>query len=382
MELNWAHIFLEFTLSAAITLTVLWLLQPVAGKWGLLDHPDAHHPDARKRHAQPTATTGGLAMALGIFLPLMWFTSAAPAILAYMAAASLLVMVGLLDDRHDLPWTVRVLAQCAAVMVMIYGGGVRIEHIGSIFGVEPTSLGALSVPFTIFATVGVINALNMVDGVDGLAGSITLAAMGMLAIAALYCGNDGQAEQLVIFSGAVLGFLLLNLRLPWRPRARVFMGNAGSAFLGFTFVWATFRLTQNHGHSVTPILAPWLLATPLIDCVVLIARRLHHGQLPFRADRRHMHHLMLDAGFTPGQLTAMLTVINLTLGLAAAIALKMKVPQTSLVLAFVAICLWYFWLTGRRKRAVAVFARLHRFLTRSHLKPETALLSSTQASED
>ena len=377
MLLNWTRIAIEFTLSAAITLLLLWLLQPLARKLGLLDRPDA-----RKDHAEPTATTGGLAMVVGIFLPLMWFTSASPAILSYMAAATLLVVVGLLDDRYDLHWWVRALAQCTAVMVMIYGGGVRIEHIGIVFGAGPTSLGSLSVPFTIFATVGVINALNMSDGVDGLAGSISLAALGMLAIAALYCGNVSEAEQLLIFAGAVLGFLLLNMRFPWQPYARVFMGNAGSSFLGFTIAWATFRLTQNQGHPVTPILAPWLIATPLIDCVALIVRRLYHRQSPFRADREHMHHLMLDAGFTPAQVAVSLTGINLLLGLAAAIALKMKVPQPALVLAFVAICLWYFWLSAQRARAVGLFSRLNRVLTRAHLKSEAALLPSAPGSEN
>jgi UDP-GlcNAc:undecaprenyl-phosphate GlcNAc-1-phosphate transferase len=103
--------------------------------------------------------------------------------------------------------------------------------------------------------------------------------------------------------------------------------------------------------------------------VTLIARRLSRRQSPFRADREHMHHLMLDAGFTPTQLTLTLTSINLLLGLCAAIALKLKLPQPLLVLGFIALCLWYFWLTARRERAVAVFAKLSRFLTWLRLMP-------------
>jgi UDP-GlcNAc:undecaprenyl-phosphate GlcNAc-1-phosphate transferase len=376
MVSDWQRILLEFTLPAAITLVMLWLLQPLARRLGLLDHPDE-----RKDHAEPTAATGGLAMAVGIFLPMMWFTTASPAMLAFMAAAMLLVLVGFLDDRHDLRWWVRLLAQCAAVLVMVYGGGVRVEHIGHVFGVESTGLGVFSVPFTVFATVGVINALNMTDGVDGLAGSISLATLGMLAMAAVHSGNTELAERLVVFCGALLGFLLMNMRFPWQPRARVFMGNAGSAFLGFTIAWVSFRLTQNPTHPVTPILAPWLVATPLIDCVVLIVRRLHRGQSPFRADRAHMHHLMLDAGFSPTQVAMTLTAINLLLGLGAAVALRLKVPQPLLVLSFVAICLWYFWLTARRGRAVDVFVRLNRILTRSHLKSKGTLLASPEGSE-
>ena len=354
----------EFGLSALISVVLLWVLHPVARRFGLLDHPSG-----RKDHAVPTANIGGLAMAGAIFVVMGWFTALSSASLAFMLAAGLLVLIGALDDRYDLRWWMRMLAQCVAVLVMIYGGGLQVEHVGPLFGVQSTGLGVLSVPFTMFATVGVINAINMCDGVDGLAGSISLAALCMLDAAAIYSGNDVLAERLAVFAGAVLGFLLMNMRFPWQPRAKVFMGDAGSALLGFTIAWGSFRLTQNWSHPVTPILAPWLLATPLIDCVTLIARRLSRGQSPFRADREHMHHLMLDAGFTPAQLTLVLTSINLLLGLAAAIALKLKLPQPLMVLGFIALCLWYFWLTARRDRAVATFARLGRLLVWLRLKP-------------
>jgi UDP-GlcNAc:undecaprenyl-phosphate GlcNAc-1-phosphate transferase len=354
----------EILLSALISVALLWVLQPIASAFGLLDHPSG-----RKDHDEPTAATGGLAMAGATFLVLAWFTSLSQATVAFMVAGGLLILIGMLDDRYDLRWWFRMVAQCIAVLVMIYGGGLRIEHIGPLFGVQSTGLGALSVPFTMFATVGVINAINMSDGVDGLAGGICLAALCMLSAAALYSGNTGLIEQLLISAGAICGFLVMNMRFPWQPRARVFMGDAGSAFLGFTIAWGSFRLTQNWSHPVTPILAPWLLATPLIDCVTLIARRLSRGQSPFQADREHMHHLMLDAGFTPTQLTLTLTSINLLLGLCAAIALKLKVPQPLLVLGFIALCLWYFWLTARRERAVATFAGLGRVLAWLRLKP-------------
>ncbi len=367
----------ELVASAAITLVALWLMQPLAPRLGLLDHPHG-----RKDHAVPTASTGGLAMLLGMLATLAWFTEWSALSVSFMGAASLLVLVGILDDVFDLRWWIRILAQCAAVLLMIYGGGVRVEHVGAIVGLDNTGLGVLSVPFTMFATVGVINAINMSDGVDGLAGGISLAALCMLTAAAVYSGNGLLAETLVIFAGAVVGFLLMNMRFPWQPRARVFMGNAGSAFLGFTIAWASFRLTQNHSHPVSPILAPWLVATPLIDCVALLARRLMRGQSPFRADREHMHHLMLDAGFTPSQLTMAMIATNLVLGLLASLALRAKVPQPLLVLAFVGICLGYFWLTARRVRAVAAFQALNRGLTRLHLKPKTELVSSTPGGEN
>jgi len=358
------RVIIEIVTVVTMTAAMLWLLLlPAAHRFGLLDHPMG-----RKDHAAPTPATGGLAIFLGILLTCGIFRDWTLQSLYFVTAASLLVLIGMLDDLRDLRWWIRVLAQCVAVLVMVYGG-LRVEHVGQIVGMQTTGLGPLSVPFTIFATVGVINAINMSDGVDGLAGGIVLAALCMLGSAALYSGNFVLAEKLVIFAGAVAGFLVLNMRFPWQPRARVFMGNAGSALLGFVIAWASFRLTQNVRHPVTPVLAPWLVATPLIDCVALIWRRLARGQSPFRADREHMHHLMLDAGFTPTRLTMTLIATNLMLGLVASIALIKGVPQPVLVLAFMALLLGYFWLTFRRQRAVAAFAILNGLLTDMRRSP-------------
>ncbi len=377
LPLSLGRASLELALSAAICLILLWLLLPLAYKIGLLDHPKG-----RKDHDEPTATIGGIAIWGSIFLTIAWFSFWSSTIIAFMGAAGLLILIGMLDDLYDLPWWVRVIAQCAAVLVMIYGGGVVVQHIGGLFGVKSTGLGVLSVPFTMFAAVGVINAINMIDGVDGLAGGIVLAALSMLGCAAIYCGNFALANPVLIFAGAVLGFLLMNMRFPWQPRARVFMGNAGSVFLGFTIAWVSFRLTQSSTHPVTPILAPWLVATPLIDCISLMVHRLMRRQSPFRADREHMHHLMLDAGFTPAQLTMTLVVVNLLLGLSASVALYAKVPQPVLVLVFVGLCIGYFWLTMRRERTVTAFAALNRGMTLLRLKPKAALIQSSSAGSD
>ena len=123
------------------------------------------------------------------------------------------------------------LAQAAAALIVIYGGGVRIEQLGPVFGMGEMTLGWLSVPFTVFATVGLINATNMIDGADGIAGALIAAALLMLAAAAWYAGNLGLALVTLVIMAATLGFLAHNFPLPWRRRARVFLGNGGSAFL-------------------------------------------------------------------------------------------------------------------------------------------------------
>lgn len=208
------------------------------------------------------------------------------------------------------------------------------------------------------------NALNMADGVDGLTGTVVFAGLSMFAAAALYAGDSALFAVLAAVAGSVLGFLAFNLRRPGQPRARVFLGNGGSALLGLVIAWASLRLSQNPEHPVTAILLPWLLVPPVVDAVALVIRRVLKGHSPFRADRNHLHHLMQDGGFSPSGIALTLGVVTLLLGGLAAVALREDwVDHTALVLLYVAMTIGWFLLSWRRERAVAAFARLHRLLT-------------------
>jgi UDP-N-acetyl-D-galactosamine dehydrogenase len=347
---NW---WIDPLVTAAIVALMLWILEPMAYRLGLLDHPGG-----RKDHGHPTPLIGGLAMAIGIMIPVAIDGAYPRSYLGFMLGATLLVAVGLLDDIKDVRWWWRVVAQVTAALVMVYVGGVRVEYLGQVFGAEAFDLGVWSVPFTVFATVGVINAFNMSDGVDGLAGCLAVAALTMYCAAAVYSGNTFMVDRLAPVIAAVSVFLLFNMRHPWRSRARVFMGNAGSAFLGYLIAWTCFRLTQNQNHPVTPVLAPWFVAPPIIDCLTLIVRRAKQGRSPFAAGRDHMHHLLLDAGFSPTQVALGLTAVSFALGLAAALALYTdRIPDTLLVVAFVALTVAYYWFTRDWQRAIAAVRR-------------------------
>lgn len=335
--------------AAVLTWVVMRWLHPYAPRLNLLDMPLG-----RKDHAHPTPITGGLAMlaAFCVVGAVSLGQHASETLASFISAAILLVAVGLYDDRHDLRWYWRILAQVVASLIMVYGAGVRVEQLGAAFGAEGLDLGDLSVPFTVFATVGIINAVNMVDGADGLAGLLVVAALVMLTAASIYAGNAGLARHALMVAGAVAAFLLYNMRFPWQRRAKAFMGNAGSAFLGLVIAWVMFRLTQNSGHPVNPVLALWLVPVPVMDCLVLTVRRLREGRSPFAAGRDHIHHFMIDAGFGPTQAALTLTVATFAVGLSAGQAMRWDVPHPVLLGAFVALCLFWYWLTSNRVRAI------------------------------
>lgn len=340
-------------LAAALTWGLLKLLHPWAPRLNLLDFPKG-----RKDHAHPTPIIGGLAMVAGFLLVMALVVPrhAMNSMTSFAAASLLLVGVGLYDDRFDLRWYWRVLAQVVAALIMIYGAGVRVENLGGVFGMS--DLGWISVPFTVFATVGIINAVNMVDGADGLAGSLVGACLVMLAAAAVYAGNSSLANISLVVAGVVVAFLLYNMRFPWQRRAKTFMGNAGSAWLGLVVAWVVFRLTQNAGHPVNPVLALWLIPIPVMDCLVLTVRRTREGRSPFAAGRDHIHHFMQDAGFGPTQAAIALTVFSLCTGLVAGQLMRMDVPNMAILAVFVALCAGWYALSSKRARTLRFFGAI------------------------
>lgn len=349
------HAFLQFVVSFVISAGVIAALIPLSRRFGWLDKPDQ-----RKQHEHPTPPVGGFGIFLAIVLPGLWVYGLTKETLGFVSGGLLLVVVGALDDRFHINWKIRIAVQVAAALILILVAGVRAEHVGPLFGFGDIELGWLSVPFTVFVTLGLINALNMFDGIDGLVGMVTFAVVCMLVAAALYSGAYDVAQGLFLVLGALAGFLLFNKRFPWQPRAKVFLGDAGSGFIGFTLAYVIFRLTQNPGHPVSPVLGPFLMAPPVIDCLVLIVHRLRRGQSPFAAGRDHAHHLMLDAGFTVTQIVRFMTLLACASGLFGALCLLINVPEPLMVMAFLMAMFVWFWVTESHERAMQHFIWIHR----------------------
>ncbi len=349
---------LPIAVAFGMTFFAVLVLVPFARRVGLVDRPGG-----RKAHETSTPAVGGLAIAVGVVIATLMISAPTRSTSALGLAGLILVVTGIVDDLKNLKWWVRLLAQVAAALTLVNLGGVRVELIGPVFGLEPTSLGSLSMPFTVLATVGLINALNMVDGLDGLAGSLVSSSLIMLAGCSIYAGNPRLAAGLLVIAAATVGFLYFNLRSPWRANARIFLGNAGSEFLGLVMAWAAFRLTQNPLHPVSPVLAPFLIAPPVIDCLALVVRRALKGRSPFSADREHFHHLLLAAGFSTTAVVVTIVGYSVAIGAVAMLVMKLHlVPQWVFLAAYLAMTLGYFALTLKPERAVALFVRIRKAL--------------------
>ncbi len=301
-----------------------------APHWRLVDHPQG-----RKDHATPTPVVGGIAVFVALAAAALFWPDLPATPWFLIGAAGLLVLVGVVDDLEDLNWRFRIGAQALAAALIALGGHALLERLGH-GGPVSLELGLLSLPVTIFAVVGIINAVNMVDGIDGLAGMLVLASLAMIALLAAGVA-PAVFEVSLLGAGALAGFLLFNLRRPGLPQARTFLGNSGSALLGLVVAWAAIRLTHAPGSPVTPALAPWLVAVPIADCITLIVRRLSRGRSPFKADRDHLHHLMIDRGWSVEGIVGFALVYHL---LAAAVGFalwKLAVPDLALIGGFLVL---------------------------------------------
>jgi UDP-GlcNAc:undecaprenyl-phosphate GlcNAc-1-phosphate transferase len=221
----------------------------------------------------------------------------------------------------------------------------------------------------VFAVLGVINAMNMIDGVDGLAGGVALIA---LLIFAAFVAATGQLHTTLLLPliGGVAGFMLFNLRTPWRSRASVFMGDAGSVLLGFSLAWYSVNLAQVRD-VFTPITAIWILAVPLMDTTALMIRRVIKGRSPFSADREHLHHILQRAGFTPGETVAILYALTLLMAAVGVAGWWLGLPEYVMFYAFMALFVAYFYGMLHAWKLMKKLRRLRVRLATPPLEPQT-----------
>ena len=321
---------------------ILLLIRP-ARAWGWVDRPTG-----RKHHPTPVLLVGGVAMCVAYGLSLLALPVRPDACPALLIAMVLLTLIGLYDDLRATRPALRFVFQGGAVLVMALGGGVTLDNLGNLFGLgNVTFPEGVALLVTLFCVIGVINAFNMSDGLDGLAGGLALIAAGWLIVLLRNAplSRLGDHDALLALVMVVAGFLCFNLRHPWRSRASVFMGDAGSTMLGFVLAWFLVHLSQGREAAMAPMTAVWLLALPLMDTVSVMIRRIRVGHNPFVADRRHLHHLLLSGGLSDGRATTLLLITALLTGAVGVATHELGVPEHLQFYAFLVLFGLYHRLT-------------------------------------
>ena len=268
----------------------------------------------QKIHTGSIPRLGGIAIFFSVLLSTLLFCSIELDIKAYLAGGIIIFLTGLSDDLQEISPRRMFLGELIAVTVAILIGRQSLLSLGNLLGAGELGLGAFSLPFTIVALVGVINAVKLIDGLDGLAGGATaIAALAFLVLAGL-AGNQNIMFISAALLGATLGFLKFNTH-----PAQIFMGGAGSLFLGYSLGYCAINLALEGGGTISPVTLLIILALPIVDTIVVMAGRARSGAHFFAPDRSHLHHRLLALGFSHGMTVVLLYFLSYCFAVAALI---------------------------------------------------------------
>lgn len=288
---------------ASILLTPL--VKRLAFRVGAVDRPNY-----RKVHAKIMPRLGGLAIYLAFLIGILILRPMHEAMLPLLIGSFVIIVTGALDDMFEISAKAKLLGQLIAAVIVIFFGGIQIEQINLPFGGE-LDFGFLSIPLTIIWIVGITNAINLIDGLDGLAAGVSTIALITLAGMAFIMGNTFVIIMATMLAVSSIGFLFYN----FHP-AKIFMGDTGSLFLGFMISVLALMGFKNvtFVSLVIPII---MLGVPISDTFFAIVRRLLNKQPPFSPDKSHLHHCLLNIGFTHRQTVLIIYGMAAMFGLAA-----------------------------------------------------------------
>ncbi len=312
-------IILSFVASFVIAFATTPLAKILAAKIGAIDVPK----DKRRIHKKPIPLIGGLAIFLGFLVSVLAFGKLSKEIIGMLVGAVIMVVLGIFDDKYNLPAKFKFVIQiiAAAIPVVL---GVKIERIIFPFseytGITGIEFGWFSYFITILWIVGLTNAVNLIDGLDGLAAGVSAIASFSIFCVALIQGEYGIAILTAALVGSCFGFLPYN----FNP-ASIFMGDTGSTFLGYVMavisVMGLFKI-----HAIISFAVPFIaFGIPIFDTSFAIFRRIKEHRPIMSPDRGHLHHRLIDSGLSQKQAVLAIYAICIVLGAVAVISFKSKI---------------------------------------------------------
>ncbi len=311
---NDIFVLLALVVAFLISFSATPMVISLAHKVGAIDVPK----DKRRVHKKPTPLMGGLAIFYGFVVSVICFATIDKEVMGILVGCVIVVTTGIIDDITDMKAIVKLLCQILAAAVVVYSG-VRIEHFANPF---TQWFGApyivmdywVSCAVTIFWIVGICNAVNLIDGLDGLAVGVSSIASIALLTLTLISENLNVAIITAAVAGAGFGFLPYN----FNP-AKIFMGDTGALFLGFILACISVQGMLKMSAVITFAAPILILGLPIFDTVFAILRRLLTGKSPMQPDRGHLHHRLLDMGFSQRRVVAILYTLTAVLCMTAVV---------------------------------------------------------------
>lgn len=294
-------LILSFSAALFLSIVLIPMLMRVSVRLQLVDIPT----EERKRHTASIPCSGGLGIVLGVFFSINLWLKPEDYLWPLFLSGAIIVLFGFLDDRFGLHYRWKFFGQILAVVVLLTGG-VVIDSV-PFMGLD-SAPAWLSYPLTFLFVLGAINAVNLSDGLDGLAAGITLLSLGLIAVFGLQINN----HSIVLVALAVMGGLLGFLRYNTFP-AQIFMGDAGSQFLGLITASLAILVTQDEYSALSSALPLLILGLPIIDTLMVMAIRHAQSRSLFLPDNTHIHYQFTQIGFKHNEAVAMLYLLQAVL---------------------------------------------------------------------
>ena len=360
--------------SMLMTFWVYFKILVIAKEKNLVDNPNA-----RKLQKRPIPVLGGIAVFFGVICGTLLASNIwdCKSILPIILAMSMMLYVGAIDDIIDLTPRNRIIIEVLAILGIIFSDDACIDSLHGLWGIESFSWW-IGVPLTVFAGVGIINAMNMIDGVNGLSSGLCITFSIMFGIAMFRAHDYPNSMLAFVYAGALIPFLIHNVL---GKTSKMFIGDAGTMTMGILMTWYVIQMLR-HDHIdqwvnyinsqqlslVALTLA--ILAVPVGDTLRVMFCRIMKGHSPFKADKTHLHHMLINYSGSHSLTSLMEIAIAIVIVIIWAIAFKTHCSinaQFYIVLAAAALLVWgtYAYLFFQDKHNSKTAFRIRKWLTKT-----------------
>lgn len=323
--------WLVFFMGLSVAMAVTPIIRLLAIRVGALDRPVS-----RSVHTKPIPFLGGVAIFIAFLLATLYASSldGLRNVHGILLGGFFILIFGIVDDYKALTPKVKLVGQVVAAVILL-GFGVRIDYITNPFG-GLIWLGVWGIPFTILWVVTVINVINLIDGLDGLAAGIASIASLTLLVSAIQNGQSASAIALAAaLAGSTLGFLPYN----FNP-AKIFMGDAGSMFLGFALAAISIEGSLKSPTAVALAVPVLALGLPILDTALAVIRRVRRGIPIGCADKEHLHHRLLQMGLSQREAVWVMYIISGWLGISAVVITGVSHWLAVVIILFIALTIY------------------------------------------
>lgn len=305
--LDMNKIIFSFLISFLITFITIPIVIKMVHKFGLLDLPDD-----RKSHKAPVPTMGGIGIYVGILVSVLLNITLTTQVISLLISVTIMFITGIIDDMMNLKASLKLMIQLIVSFILVYSG-FNITGLFGFLGIQSIPL-MVQYPLSIISIVGIMNAFNLIDGIDSLAASLGLLICSVFSWLFFMANEIPYLYLSVSVAAALLAFLKYN----YNP-ARIFMGDTGSLLLGTMISILTIHylalIEQKSASDLTPVQSPALIvaliAIPVFDTLRVFTMRLLKGNSPFKADRTHIHHILIDKGLSHNQAVFLILMLGI-----------------------------------------------------------------------